>query len=1063
MQQQHQQHQEFVSEAAFEDAVVHNLTRLHGWSKAVLNSPTEQDLIENWAEIIFKNNNTLERLNGVPLSKSEIETLVQAIAQRINPTDMHRLLQGKELTLRRDNVADKRNHGQNIQLTIFNPAEIAGGDSTYQIARQPKFSKKIQTESDRRGDLVLLIWGLPLIHLELKSSTQTVSKAIVQMQRYMDQQIFSGLMNAVQVMVALTPDDIRYFARPVDADALNPNFMFKWTDKDNEWYPSWRGIVQSFLGIPQAHRLVGDYMIADRGDEVLKVLRPYQIYAVEAILDKMHEINALDAVDWSRNTHKGGYIWHTTGSGKTMTSFKTATLLARKGLADKVVFVLDRIELSDQSMLEYLNFADDSTEINKPSSAWRLLGDMKDRSKRLILTTIHKFGDLCGSETNVGEADFEKMRNQRIVFVIDEAHRSTFGDMFRDLTRRFPNAVFIGFTGTPIQWVNERKGVVTSNLFGDELHRYSIYYGLRDKNVLEFETVGVNTFDDLREAVALRKAGAYNIDDVMRDPIRLAIFDKYMDEKEVPMASYVDEQGNNVIGIEKIAGSSSWDNVDHRLEVVNYINKHWARRSRGGRLHALLAANSVLEAISYYRLLKKHTELKVTAVFTDQGEHTKTSLERDRGIREILQDYNTRYNTAFAREDLASFKVDVSSRLAHKDAYKGIENFPEKQVDLVVVVDQLLTGYDSKWLNTLYFDRVFTYDRLVQAFSRTNRVLDAHLKPHGTIVYFRMVNTMAVNIDEAFELYSGNRARDVFTDALPEVLTTLNAIFADLAELFRSANVMDYEKLPDDTASRRKFALLFSELSRKLEAALVQGFDWGVSHYEFPELSESPSVTVELTEQIYDALLARYSELGTIESDETSEDIPLDLSTLAIVNQAQRIDFEYLDAKFDKYREALKSPSTSDEEKQLLLEQVQAAYASLSQEDQAIARQIVTDIQASRIDPNKNMKFQEHLAQYKVRRQETHAVALHKATGIPIETIDDLLTISDGTPETLVGFGRLAEVQECIDYDVFRQWLKEEKDLELAPFDEIFAAEQLLRYFFLNDGVDPAEWETSEF
>lgn len=1056
---------QFASEAAFEDAVIQNLTELHGWSRNVLNYPTQQDLVNNWADIIFENNNSLERLNNVPLSDSETQTLVQEIGLRSKPVEVHRLLQGKLIPLKRDNPADKRNHGKDIFLKIFDPAEVAGGDSTYQIARQPMFAKTNPVDRDRRGDFVLLIWGLPLIHVELKNSSHSHSEAVIQIQRYMDQSVFTGLLNAIQVFVALTPDDLHYFARPNDADSFNSNFQFEWSAITNESYTDWRQNVSTFLGIPHAHQLIGDYLITDRGDNTLKVLRPYQIYAVRSIIRRLQGINRLDRDDWSRNTQKGGYVWHTTGSGKTMTSFKAATLLARQNLADKVIFVLDRIELGDQSMREYENFSDASIDIHKPRNAWALLRDLKDTHKTLLLTSLHKLGDLCSEDSEVDDADFERIQLQRVVFVVDEAHRSTFGEMFRNVKKRFPHAVFIGFTGTPIHDENKRKDTITSTLFGDELHRYSIYYGLRDGNVLGFETVPIDTLPGLREKVALREAQAASVEEVMADENKLAVYDRFMDPAQVPWVTYSEENGRRLKGIEELAGKENWRTEKHREAVVDYINEHWAQRSRGGKLHAMFAADSVMEAIYYYRLFKERTTLRVTAVFTDADEHTHDAVARDRGIREILTDYNTRYNQSFSRKDLADFKTDVSYRLAHKDGYRYIADDPEEQIDLVVVVDQLLTGYDSKWVNTLYLDRVLTYDRLVQAFSRTNRVLNSHLKPFGSIIYFRMVHTMERNIEEAFDLYSGNQAQDLFVDPLPRTLLEINSLFEKISTIFADAGVPDFERLPQDNEARRKFAVAFSDLTRRVESALIQGFDWGKLHYDFPEYEEIPCITVLLDEQTYGVLLSRYDELSSNGGEEApgSGSIPLDLSALAIAREAQRIDYQYMDAKFEKFREALKSAAVSQQELQELLWQVQSAYAALSQDDQEIAQMILTDIQVGRLNRNEDKTFRDYLNEYKADKQDINVQLLHEATGIPFSNIRHVLDLSDGTEETLTAFNRLKNLQEEVDYELFNRWLKDVKGLQLIPFDQMWAAEQLLREFFHSGGIDPSEWNSTEF
>src|SRR5699024_4231931 len=409
----------------------------------------------------------------------------------------------------------------------------------------------------------------------------------------------------------------------------------------------------------------------------------------------------------------------------------------------------------------------------------------------------------------------------------------------------------------------------------------------------------------------------------------------------------------------------------------------------------------ILEAIDYYRLFKEMTDLRVAAVFTDESDHTEESRERDDGLRLILSDYNARYCKSFSRDMMADFKRDVSDRLAHKGSYKGIENKPDEQIDLVIVVDQLLTGYDSKWLNTLYFDRVFAYDRLVQAFTRTNQVLDSHLKPHGIIVYFRKVNTMAVNIEDAFDLYSGSRGSGVFIDKLPQVLEKVNALFGGIDEVFSSAGITDFGRLPDDKESRKKFAMGFAQMSRAIETALIQGFTWGQSHYEFPEMPDQPDVDVAITQTAYEALMARYAELATENDSDDDGDIPLDLSTVAVVNQATRIDFEYLDAKFEKYRQALAPSQTSDDEQKRLLDEVRTAYAGLSQEDQEIARQIIEDIRDGTISPYGDTTFQEYLREYKVAKQNKNVYALHQATGILTEKINELLEVSDGTPESL--------------------------------------------------------------
>lgn len=1061
---------QFANEAEFEEALVTRLCTRNRWSGGVLKNPTEQDLIDNWARILFENNQQEYRLNGVPLSDSEKKTLVEHLKGITDPSAMHQLLQGKYIELVRDNPQDTVNHGKPVQLQIFDPRQIAGGDSTYQIAQQPKFARHIQEDRNRRGDIVLLIWGLPLIHVELKNHGHSTEEAIWQIRKYMQQGVYTGIMNTVQTFVAMTPEELVYFARPASADDFNKNFQFKWSRANNEYYDNWADNASSFLGIPQSHQLIGDFMIADSGDSVLKVLRPYQIHAVQSIISKLGEINRVHPEDWTRNTQKGGYIWHTTGSGKTMSSFKSAALLAREDLADKVVFVLDRIELSEQSEKEYNNFADDNVELHRPASTALLLRDLKDTGKTLIITSLHKLGRLCAEDTFAGEADFQRISNQRIVFVVDEAHRSTFGTMFRDVHNRLPHAVFIGFTGTPIYDENKRKDTITSELFGSELHRYSIAFGLRDNNVLGFNTQGVPTYSDLRQAVSIRQAGGVDrnsIGDIMQSESRKAIYDKFMDPQQVPWAGGKDEDGKYIRGIEDYADKEIWESEEHRDQVVKHIIGNWPERSVAGKFHAILATSSVQEAIAYYRLFKELAPyLKITSIFTEREEHDEESYLRDQGIREILTDYNERYQQHFSREDMASFKTDVADRLAHKQGYRTIDNQPELQLDMVIVVNQLLTGYDSKWVNTLYLDKVLKYDGLVQAFSRTNRIFNhSALKPFGSIIYFRRVHTMERNITDAFDLYAGDRAADVFADPLPKTLTAINGIHDRIKAVYREAGLEGFDRLPEGKEARSKFAAAVTELINKIETASLQGFTWSESTYTFDDTPDQEPVTVEIDEETYNVLLARLQELSNGENatDNEGQDegsIPLDLTALAIARDTLRIDYEYLESRFTNLREALREENSSIQYIDELRAQVQNAYATLSQEDQEIAQTILNDLENGSIDIHEERTFRDYLNLYKSQQQNKRAAALHEALGISEEKISEIMKLGITEAADLTSFGRLQALKADISYPKFTVYL-ERQNVQLNRFKQNVAAERLIKDFFLK-GADPRNWDANK-
>lgn len=338
----------YSEEDKFENALIKMLSQ-KGWEKEVIKYPTEKELVQNWANILFDNNNTIDRLNGAPLTEGEMGQLLEKIASLRTPQQLNGFINGKTVDIKRDNSADTLHVGKEISLKIFDPHEIAAGQSRYQIVKQPRFSSRSPILHNRRGDLMLLINGMPMIHLELKKSGIPVSQAYNQIENYSREGIFSGLFMLLQVFVAMTPEETVYFANPGIDGKFNKDFYFHWADFNNVPMNDWKDIATHLLSIPMAHQLIGYYTIADRADGILKVLRSYQYNAVRCIYDKV----ALRH-DWKDSDHQlGGYIWHTTGSGKTMSSFKAAQLIADSNNADKVIFVIDRIELGTQSASEY--------------------------------------------------------------------------------------------------------------------------------------------------------------------------------------------------------------------------------------------------------------------------------------------------------------------------------------------------------------------------------------------------------------------------------------------------------------------------------------------------------------------------------------------------------------------------------------------------------------------------------------------------------------------------------------------------------------------------------------
>lgn len=376
----------FIKESAFEQALV-DLLPHHGWEKEVMMQPSEADLIQNWANIIFDNNRDINRLGNATLTTGEMQQVIDQVNRCDSPYAVNRLINGGQVCIKRDNPVDVNNCGKEVYLKIFDAREISAGQSRYQIVRQPRFRASHPLGGDRRGDVMLLINGMPVIHIELKRSKVDVSQATFQIKRYTHEGVFgSGIFKMVQIFVAMTPEETLYFANPGLEENFKPEYYFHWEDFNNTIVSDWRRVVSDLLSIPMAHQLVGYYTIADDKDKTLKVLRSYQYFAVSKISDVTHKTN------WDTHQHRGGFIWHTTGSGKTMTSFKSAQLIANSGDADKVVFLMDRIELSIQSLDEYRGFAGESDVIQDTQNTAILVSKLQstDKDDRLIVTSIQK-------------------------------------------------------------------------------------------------------------------------------------------------------------------------------------------------------------------------------------------------------------------------------------------------------------------------------------------------------------------------------------------------------------------------------------------------------------------------------------------------------------------------------------------------------------------------------------------------------------------------------------------------------------------------------------------------
>ncbi len=1051
--------QSFIKESAFEEALTEHLLH-HGWNEVIKN-PTEEQLVENWANIIYDNNRGIAQLGNHPLTESEMRQVIDQVNMCGSPYAVNKLINGQQVSIRRDCEADTNNYGKEVYLKIFDPKEISAGQSRYQIVRQPKFKTNEAMAGDRRGDMMLLINGMPVIHIELKRSKVDVSQACYQLKRYTHEGIFAkGIFSMVQIFVAMTPEETLYFANPGSEDRFSKQFFFHWEDFNNVVVSDWKKVATDLLSIPMAHQMVGFYTIADDKDKTLKVLRSYQYFAASKISDVVKKTN------WDEHQHRGGYIWHTTGSGKTMTSFKSAQLIANSGDADKVVFLLDRIELSVQSLDEYRGFAGDPDSVQDTADTSILLAKLKsnDKDDRLIVTSIQKMSNIKEGPT-ISKEVIDYIGKKRLVFIIDECHRSVFGSMLIGIKHTFPRALLFGFTGTPVFEENAKNEIMTETLFGDMLHKYTIANGIPDGNVLGFDPyMEVTDENEQRELVAFheidRKLKDRNPDEepkkrtteeylqlIDEDEELRNIYNKFVSELKMP-DTYTDN-GKQVHGIEHYLPKEFYQTDAHHLAVVQNIMKRWDRLSKNGKFHAMLATKNIPEAIAYYKLFKEHyPSMNVVAIFDNNIDNSDGGMAREDAIVEMLTDYNAKYGMTFQLPNYAKYKKDVAKRLAHKKPYIGIENDHSKQVDLLIVVTQMLTGYDSKWVNTLYVDKVMKYVDIIQAFSRTNRLFGPD-KPFGIIKYYSYPYTMEQNINDALEVYV-DRPLGVFVDKLEKNLSNINQRYLTIRDIFLSHEINNFQKLPDTREDRNMFAKCFSELTHLLEAAKLQGFVWEKTKYDFQHGDTYTKVEMEIDEQTYLTLLQRYRELFTGGSTGDPKDTwEYAIDTYITETGTGTIDAEYIDSKFQKFVKNLYAEGPGSELTKSAVEDLCKTFATLSQKDQRTALIILHDIQSGDLHLDKGKTIYDYIAEYQISELHKQIMTLSEATGLNPSQLINIMSC-DVNEQNLNEFNRFENLKLTLDLQKTREFLNRICGTPTPPFLVMPKADQILRKFILD-------------
>lgn len=774
------------------------------------------DLINHWRRELNRIN--ADQLEGVELTDNEFSQIMSKVSHISNSYEAAKILAIEESKGKIDGIYrddNPKTTRKQITLTIFKKAEVRGGDSSYRIARE------VQTPNGNRFDIVLLINGLPLINIEQKRTDKTLDEAFGQFIRYYrDGEYSNNFMAFSQMMVVSSEIETRYFATPKSAGDFNPSFVFHWSDKDNKPINDWKKVVEHFLMIPMAHQMVGDYLVIDEAKEEENrrhmLMRPYQVYALQAIEGA--------AFGWDNDDKlpHGGFVWHTTGSGKTITSFKTALFLSTRAGFDKVVFLVDRRELDNRTSENFKAYAVyESVSVDDTKHTYQLKKKLNSAKTGIVVTTTFKLNALV---KELEEAHDNSLADKRIVFIIDEAHRTTMGQMMGTIKEYFKkNGLFYGFTGTPLFDENKIKGKVneksevintTEKLFGPQLHQYTIDEAISDGNVLGFHVDYINTgefksYDDLREQLAVRFK--YEKPDLSEKEIQRLV--RVWSEAEVErqavkydLLKYQDET--------------------HIPRVVEEILNNWESQSQGREFNGILTVAYKSRVIAYYdefkrQLAERCEKLNVAMTFSFGNENDPDNID-PKIIKGMFKDYAEFTGIEFISGDKKhgedAYFEDVVDR-----ATRGGSGRNPKNIDLVIVADQLLTGYDSKRLNTLYVDRSLELQGLIQAYSRTNRVFGSN-KEFGTIINFQYPRITEETVNTALELYgSGGKSSKAIVDTYPTAVKKLEVeVYQMIPEL---PDPTEWQTIKDDKKNKESFIIAFKDAAEQLN--LVE------QYYEF--------------------------------------------------------------------------------------------------------------------------------------------------------------------------------------------------------------------------------------
>jgi hypothetical protein len=541
-----------------------------------------------------------------------------------------------------------------------------------------------------------------------------------------------------------------------------------------------------------------------------------------------------------------------------------------------------------------------------------------------------------------------------------------------------------------------------------------------------------------------------------------------MDSSTVKMAGFLGDDGKWVKGIEDYLPKTQYLSSEHQSKVVEDIQENWLTLSHNGKFHAIFATSSIPEAIDYYRLLKAAMpKLRISCLFdpnisNEDGDYKEyrgqpIAFYKEQGLIEILTDYNTMFGQDFSIATHARFKKDLSLRLAHKEQYKRVEREPEKQLDLLIVVDQMLTGFDSKWVNTLYMDKILEYENIIQAFSRTNRLFGPD-KPFGIIRYYRKPHTMEQNVSKAVKLYSGDRPIGLFVEKLSYNLGKLNAVFDDIAYLFKNAGIPDFEKLPADGTVRAKFASLFRDFNGYLEAAKIQGFRWDKHTYSFKdeESGNSIEITMEFDENAFLILAQRYKELSAASSDDPGSqdiDIPYDLVGYLTEIDTGVIDADYMNSRFDKYLKLIRQEGSSEESIEQAKAELHKTFAALTQEEQKYANIFLHDIERGDVIAEDGKTLRDYITEYQFRAKDDQIHRFATIFGLDEDKLRNMMGLNLNEA-TINEFGRFDELKKSVDKTKAKAFFEAYEQTKLIPPKVNMKTDQLLRQFILTGGFE---------